>query len=116
MEAEYERLAPNPSAFPRLVAKLKALDLEPFAWPAEHIQAIAAPTLIVIGDSDATPPEHAVEMFRLLGGGVMGDLAGLPRARLAVVPGTTHVGMIDRADWLRPMITEFLDGPVSPDA
>jgi pimeloyl-ACP methyl ester carboxylesterase len=110
--AEYERVAPDPTAFPALVAKLKALDLEPFAWPAEHIQAIAAPTLVVIGDSDATRPEHAVEMFRLLGGGVMGDLAGLPRSRLAVLPGTSHVGMLERADWLRPMITEFLDAPM----
>jgi hypothetical protein len=58
---------------------------------------------------------HAVELFRLLGGGVPGDLAGLPRSRLAVLPGTTHVTLVDRADWLTPMITEFLDAP-TPEA
>jgi hypothetical protein len=50
-------------------------------------------------------------LFRLRGGGVFGDLAGLPDARLAILPGTTHVGLIGRADWLAPMIGEFLDAP-----
>jgi pimeloyl-ACP methyl ester carboxylesterase len=106
---EYDRVAPNPDAFPTLVEKVKQLDLQPFAWPPEEVRAISAPTMVVIGDSDGTTPEHAVELFRLRGGGVFGDLAGLPDARLAILPGTTHVGLIGRADWLAPMIGEFLD-------
>jgi len=54
-------------------------------------------------------------MFRLLGGGVVGDVAGLPRSRLAVLPGTTHITLVHRADWLRSMVTEFLDAPM-PEA
>jgi pimeloyl-ACP methyl ester carboxylesterase len=107
----YQRLAPNPGDFPTLVAKLKALDLEPFAWPSEHIRAITAPTLVVVGDSDGVRPEHAVQMFRLRGGGVFGDIVGLPQSQLAVLPATTHVGIIDRAEWLHPMITAFLEAP-----
>jgi pimeloyl-ACP methyl ester carboxylesterase len=107
----YNRTAPHFEAFPALVAKLKQLDMTPYAWPPEAIQAITAPTLIIIGDSDGIRPEHAVEMFRLLGG-VFGDLASLPAAQLAVVPGTTHVGILDRADWLVPMMTAFLDAPM----
>jgi pimeloyl-ACP methyl ester carboxylesterase len=106
---EYERVAPDPDAFPTLVEKVKQLDLQPFSWPPEEIRAISAPTMVLIGDSDGTTPEHAVELFRLRGGGVFGDLAGLPDARLAVLPGTTHVGLIGRVDWLVPMIGEFLD-------
>ena len=113
---EYDRVAPDPDAFPTLVEKMKQLDLQPFAWPPEEIRAISAPTMVVIGDSDGTTPEHAVELFRLRGGGVFGDLAGLPDARLAVLPGTTHVGLIGRADWLVPMIAEFLDAPVPEGA
>jgi pimeloyl-ACP methyl ester carboxylesterase len=71
--------------------------------------AIAAPTMLIIGDSDIVQPEHAVEMFRLLGGGVIGDLVGLPSARLAVLPGTTHVTLVQRTDWLSSMVGEFLD-------
>jgi pimeloyl-ACP methyl ester carboxylesterase len=109
---EYTRVAPNPDDFPTLVAKLKQLDGEPFAWPPEDIRAMEAPTLLIIGDSDATRPEHAVEMFRLLGGGVFGDVAGLPNSQLAVLPGTTHVGLVERSDWLLSMIGEFLDAPM----
>ena len=102
IEEAYLRTAPNPGDFPRLVEKMKQLDTTPFAWPEEDIRAIAAPTLIVLGDSDGVRLQHAVEMFRLRGGGVMGDLAGLPKSQLAVLPGTSHFvppgsGLLDRA-------------------
>jgi hypothetical protein len=42
---------------------------------------------------------------------VNGDVDGLPRSRLAILPGTTHIGVSLRGDWLRPMIEEFLDVP-----
>jgi pimeloyl-ACP methyl ester carboxylesterase len=64
--------------------------------------------LVIVGDSDIVRPEHAVELFRLLGGGVIGDIAGLPASRLAILPGTSHVGMLERVDWLHSMITDFL--------
>ena len=69
----------------------------------------------MIGDSDIIRPEHAVELFRLLGGGVSGDAVGLLHSQLAVLPGTTHVTLIERADWLRLMMTAFLDAPM-PEA
>jgi pimeloyl-ACP methyl ester carboxylesterase len=120
IEEAYLRTAPRPEDFPTLVAKLKQLDMEPFAWLPEDIRGIAAPTLLIIGDSDAIRLEHAVEMFRLLGGGVMGDMGGLPKSQLAVLPGTTHFvppgsGVLDRAGWLLAMIPPFLDAPM-PEA
>jgi pimeloyl-ACP methyl ester carboxylesterase len=116
IEREYQRLAPNPGAFPTLVEKLKQLDSTDFAWPEEDIRGIPAPTLIVVGDSDAIRLEHAVEFFKLRGGGVMGDLEGLPESQLAVLPGTSHftppgAGILDRVDWLLAMIRRFLDAP-----
>src|SRR5215204_5241697 len=118
IEEEYLRVAPNPDDFPNLVTKLKQLDMERFAWSQEDIRGIAAPTLIIVGDSDAIRLEHAVEMFKLLGGGVMGDLAGLPKSQLAVLPGTVHFipsgsAVLDRADWLVAMIGGFLDAPMA---
>jgi hypothetical protein len=70
--------------------------------------------MLIIGDADLVRPEHAVEMFRLLGGGVPGDLVALPRAQLAVLPGTSHVSMLDRVDWLSSMIVAFLTPPPGP--
>jgi len=113
-EDTYRRTAPDPDAFPTLVTKLKTLDETPFAWPEQDISGIGVPCLLIVGDADAVRLEHAVEMFRLLGGGAMGDMAGLSRARFAVLPGTTHFmppgsGMLDHADWLLAMISTFLD-------
>jgi hypothetical protein len=51
-------------------------------------------------------------MFRLLGGGVFGDVAGLPDSQLAVLPGTTHVFIASRADLLLAIIPPFLDAPM----
>jgi pimeloyl-ACP methyl ester carboxylesterase len=102
----YDRAAPDPSAFPTLVEKLTQLDMTPFDWP---IDDLTAPALVLIGDSDGTRLEHAVEMFRRLGGGIFGDLVPeLPASQLAILPGTTHVGMLERADWISEMVTKHL--------
>ncbi|MBI1881006.1 MAG: alpha/beta hydrolase [Chloroflexi bacterium] len=109
---EYMRIAPRPEDFATLFAKKTQMDREIKDLPAAAVEAIKAPTLIIIGDSDIIRPEHAVEMFRLLGGGVAGDVAGLPRSQLAVLPGTTHVTLVERADLLLPIIPPFLDAPM----
>jgi pimeloyl-ACP methyl ester carboxylesterase len=121
LEEAYLRTAPNPGDFPKLVEKLKELDTTEYAWPADDVRGITAPTLLIVGDSDAVRLEHAVEMFRLLGGGVMGDLVGLPTSQLAVLPSTSHFvppghGVLDRAAWLLAMIPPFLDAPPADDA
>jgi len=108
---EYMRLAPKPENFPILMEKIIQLDRDLRDWTPEEVQSIKAPVLLVIGDSDIIRPEHTVEMFRLFGGGVIGDIAGLPRSQLAVLPGTTHITVVYRAEWLNSMIGQFLDAP-----
>jgi pimeloyl-ACP methyl ester carboxylesterase len=105
----YMRVAPNPGNWLTLVRKCNQLDREFQGWPPADIQAITAPMMIIIGDSDIVRPEHAVEIFRLVGGGVDSDNAGLPASQLAVLPATTHLSIVDRADWLLSMISAFLD-------
>jgi pimeloyl-ACP methyl ester carboxylesterase len=112
---EYARVAPNPDEFPALVEKLKQLDAGEFAWPEEEVRSIASPTLLIFGDADVISLEHIVKLFRLLGGGVPGDLTGLPKAQLAVLPGTSHITVINHIDWLTSMIGEFLAAPL-PEA
>jgi pimeloyl-ACP methyl ester carboxylesterase len=74
----YARVAPDPGRWPDLVAKNRELDRTFAGWPDEDIQALTAPALLIIGDSDIVRPEHTMKMFRLLGGGVVGDIAGPP--------------------------------------
>jgi pimeloyl-ACP methyl ester carboxylesterase len=110
---EYLQIAPHPEDFATLFAKKTQMDRGIQDIPAEKIRSIQAPTLLIIGDSDLVRPEHAVEMFRLLGGGVFGDTpAGLPKSQLAVLPGTSHVTVVYQAEMLLAMIPAFLDAPM----
>ena len=103
----YARIAPNPQDWPKLVEKIKQLDLNWKGLPDADLRAIKSPALLVVGDADVVKPEHVVQMLRLLGGGVPGDIVGLPRSQLAILPGTTHVTIITRTDWLLSMVTPF---------
>ena len=54
--------------------------------------------------------DHAVKFFRLLGGDVAGDLVGLPKSQLFVVPGATHVTMVfEKSPLIGGVIVDFLD-------
>ena len=108
--AEYRKLAANPDGFPGLVAKLIALEKEPMAWEAD-VRALKTPVLIITGDADVATLEHSVAMFRLLGGGEMGDMGKpLPASRLAVLPATSHTAVITQTDLLFAVIEPFLKG------
>jgi hypothetical protein len=108
----YAAVAPDPDGWPGLVAKVQQLVGEFEGIPATSIESITAPMMVVVGDADEIRPEHAVELFRLVGGGVPGDTLGLPEDRLVVLPATTHVGVAMTAPtWLVPTIAPFLDEP-----
>jgi pimeloyl-ACP methyl ester carboxylesterase len=110
LPAEYRKLAPNPDGFPELARKLIALEKEPMAWEAE-VKALKTPVLIIAGDADVATLEHSVKMFRLLGGGAMGDMGKpLPASRLAVLPATSHTAVITQPDLLLAFIEPFLKG------
>ena len=112
-QSAYKEVAPEPENWPGLVGKCNRLDIEFEGWSDEQISSIDKPVLLIIGDSDIVRPEHAVELFRLLGGGVEGTTASLPRSQLALLPGTTHLSVVECQDWLVSMISNFLDGPIN---
>jgi pimeloyl-ACP methyl ester carboxylesterase len=69
------------------------------------------PVLIIAGDADVATLEHSVAMFRLLGGGGMGDMGQpLPASRLAVLPATSHTAVITQVELLHALIEPFLKG------
>lgn len=112
IEKQYDSLGNDPKHFPEFVKKVIQIDLEPYDWSKE-VKAIKAPLFQVIGDADGIRYEHALELYTALGGGKMGDIHGLPKSRLAIVPGTTHIGIMYRMDWLKPMINDFLDSDLN---
>ena len=90
----YQRVAPRPEDFPRLLTKIGESMSKDYDF-ADEVRGLQVPTLIVAGDADMAPPSHYVEVFKLLGGGLrdggwMGE--GRPKGghALAILPGLTH--------------------------
>lgn len=107
IQKQYDSLGNDPARFEEFVKKVISIDLKPYDW-SEAVKRIDSPLFMAIGDSDGVRYEHALELFRAKGGGKMGDLTGLPESRLAILPGTTHIGMLQRVHLLIPMINDFL--------
>jgi pimeloyl-ACP methyl ester carboxylesterase len=93
----YEAVAPDPAHFDDLAAKTSAMVHEFPGW-TDELRSLRMPTLLIFGDRDFSPLPHVVEMFDLL-----------PDAQLAVLPGTTHVGVTRRPGEVLALITPFLD-------
>ena len=113
IQKQYDSFGHDPAKFSEFVKKVISIDIKKYDW-SKDVKKIQAPIFMAIGDADGVRYEHALELFRAKGGGKMGDINGLPKSRLAIIPSTTHIGMIQRTDWLIPMITDFLDSDLSP--
>jgi pimeloyl-ACP methyl ester carboxylesterase len=79
----------------------------------QNRKALKTPVLIIAGDADVATLEHTVKMFRLIGGGGMGDMIDVskrPASRLAILPATAHTAVITQPDLLHAFIEPFLKG------
>jgi len=92
MYLAYSKVAPRLQDWPVLMTKLGEMLRRDYDW-SEGVAKIRSPTMIVAGDADSIWPSHLVEFFELLGGGRRDggwDGSGMSKARLAILPGTTH--------------------------
>jgi pimeloyl-ACP methyl ester carboxylesterase len=97
MEQEYRRVAPDPDHFEAFHTKLSGIVQSAPGWSADDMRRLAAPVLLVIGDTDFVRIEHAAEMLELI-----------PDAQLAVLPRTRHTELTLRTDVLAPLVEGFL--------
>jgi pimeloyl-ACP methyl ester carboxylesterase len=95
--AAYDAVAPDPAHFEEFAAKNADMVHQFRGWTSE-LRALRAPTLLIFGDRDFTPLPDVVETYEMF-----------PDARLAVLPGTTHVGVVRRPGEVLALITPFLD-------
>jgi pimeloyl-ACP methyl ester carboxylesterase len=113
MEAEYKRLSPTPDKFPDFVNHIKTTALRPYDFGAEKLKATKAPMFFIHGDADGVRLDHIAEMYRLKGGDLHGDMRPHPESRLAILPDTTHVTLMNRMSTIVPMVNDFLDAKPS---
>jgi pimeloyl-ACP methyl ester carboxylesterase len=94
----YDELSPDgPAHFPVVLEKTKRLWLNEPNIPAEQLARISAPTLVMAGDKDATPPEHTLELFK-----------SIKAAQLCIIPMTTHFLLSEKPVMVNRVIIDFL--------
>jgi pimeloyl-ACP methyl ester carboxylesterase len=109
IEAEYKRLSPTPDHFSEFVRHVVAGFAKGNDLSAEQLQSTTAPMFFIHGDADGIRLEHIAEMFRLKGGEIHGDMRPRSTSRLAILPNTTHVSLMQRMAIIVPMVNDFLD-------
>jgi pimeloyl-ACP methyl ester carboxylesterase len=112
-ETEWKKLNPAPDKFPDFFDHLKATALRPYDFGADLLKATKAPMFFIHGDADGVRLEHIMEMFRLKGGGIFGDMHPRAESRLAILPDTTHVTLMNRRSTIVPLVNDFLDAKPS---
>lgn len=111
MYRSYAAVAPDPSAFPKLLDAIGDLMRRPYDWSGD-VAKLSMPVMLVYGDADMFRPEHMVRFYQLLGGGQRDagwQREHMSRNRLAILPGVTHYDIFFSPQ-LAPTVRPFLDG------
>lgn len=109
IETEYKKLSPTPDEFPNFVQRIVATASKGYDFGADQLKATTAPMFFIHGDADGVRLAHVAEMFRLKGGEIPGDMKPRSASRLAILPNTTHVTLMQRMSIIVPMVNDFLD-------
>jgi pimeloyl-ACP methyl ester carboxylesterase len=109
IEVEYKKLSPTPEDFPKFIQHMVASSAAGRELDADELKATPAPMFFIFGDADGIRLEHVAEMFHLKGGGTHGDLGQRSASRLAILPDTTHVTLMQRSAIIVSMVNDFLD-------
>jgi pimeloyl-ACP methyl ester carboxylesterase len=109
IETEYKKLSPTPNEFPNFVKRVIGMDLKPYDFGADKLKATKAPMFFIHGDADGVRLEHISEMFRLKGDEIFGDMRPRSESRLAILPNTTHITLMERMPVIVPMVNDFFD-------
>ena len=111
MYKSYVAVAPNPKDFPRLLDRMGEYMRRPYDW-SEEVKKLSMPVMLVYGDADMVRPEHIVQFYQLLGGGLKDagwQRENMSRNRLAILPDVTHYDMFLSPNLARTILP-FLDG------
>lgn len=108
LETEYKRLSPTPEKFATFIPRVLSMDVKNYDFGADKLKATKAPIFFIHGDADGVRLDHIAEMFRIKGEEIMGDMRPRSKSRLAIIPNTTHVTLMQRASTIVPMVNDFL--------
>ena len=94
----YAQLSPDGGAHFRVIAgKVLRMTMNEPRLAAACLADVQSRTLVVTADDDAVSLEHTLELYR-----------ALPNAELAVVPGTSHVLIMEKPRVVGQLVLDFL--------
>ncbi|RFZ81964.1 alpha/beta hydrolase [Shinella sp. WSJ-2] len=111
MYKSYAAVAPDVSQFPKLLDAMGAAMREPYD-ASDAVAKLSMPVMLIYGDSDMIRPEHMIEFYQKLGGGLRDAgwmRENMSKNRLAILPGLTHYETF-AAPALVSTALPFLDG------
>jgi pimeloyl-ACP methyl ester carboxylesterase len=108
LQAAYDAVAPDKTKWTQFLQQMMALAGEPFNMGDDNIAKITAPVLIISGDNDGMDKIELAKTYKLLGGGVSGDLQPMPKSQLAIVPNQSHVSLMKQTKTIMDYLNGFL--------
>ena len=108
IRSEYIKVAPDTSNWHKFIATMLKFSAEKFNLGDDKIKNIKAPVLLIMGDNDGTDKKVLAETYSLLGGNVFGDVVGLPKSQLAILPAKGHGTLIMDTQAIAALVGSFL--------
>jgi len=96
----YTTLSPQPERAKIIFNKLVDLVLKYPNYSVSDLAKNGAPTLVIAGDHDLIREEHTLKLFQ-----------SIPHAQLLIVPGATHISLLEKPDLLNKIMDDFLTTP-----
>ena len=104
LEAYAKRSPDGADHYPTVAEKFMAMVTTEPTLTTDDLARLGHPTLVLVGDDDLVRLDHTVALYD-----------ALPAGRLCVVPGASHAVVIERPQLVVALITDFLQGPESPE-
>jgi pimeloyl-ACP methyl ester carboxylesterase len=111
MFLSYKAVAPDVSEFPKLLDAMGALMREPIDY-SDAVAKLTMPVMLIYGDADMIRPEHMIDFYHKLGGGLRDAgwmRENMSKNRLAILPDLTHYETF-ASPLMANMAMTFLDG------
>jgi len=108
VKSEYIKVAPDTSNWHKFIATMLKFSAEKFNLGDDKIKGIKAPVLLIMGDNDGTDKKVVAETYSLLGGNVFGDIVGIPKSQLAILPAKGHGTLMLETQAIAALVGSFL--------
>ncbi len=108
MQQAYDAVAPDRTKWTKFLEQMISLAQYPFDLGDANIAKISSPVLIIAGDNDGLDKIELIKTYQLLGGLVVGDFGKMPKSQLAIIPGQSHVSLMNQTSILLDFLSGFL--------